>query len=890
MHEFSTPMMRQYLDIKKKYPDCLLFYRMGDFYELFMEDAFVGSQILNITLTHKRGGKDGDIPMAGIPYHAVDSYLAKLVKAGYKVAICEQLSPPSKKGLVARDVIRIVTPGTMLDEKALDKKDNNYLISLLIEDNHAAIGITDISTGYFAVVENVDSPSEQWLKDALARIHPTECIIPEHLYNNPDILKIIKAEQNINIYCFKEWDTYAQSADKFLTKNFGVKTLASFGLENKPYAIEAAAALLGYVQLTQKSQAMHIQSIQYLEESKYMLLDRSTMINLELFATIRDHDTRGSLLSILDETQTAMGARLLKEWIKKPLIEKESIIYRHEAVEEFNDAKKQQSIEHELQEITDIERIISRLAVGIGNARDLINLRNALLHILSLKKLITDYNSALFKKSSQQISPSIQRIIELINENITDDPSIDLRCGGIIRPSVDKELNKLIKIITNSKLFIQQLEKKEKENTGISSLKIRFNQVFGFYIEVSKSNISSVPDYYIRKQTLVNGERFITDDLKKHEEIILTAQERANDLEYQIFQQLLQKILNFTLDMQQAAKAVGVIDCIHNFANISQKYHYVRPKILYSGELRISQGRHPVVERLISKETQFVPNDVDLDNISQSLLLITGPNMAGKSVFIRQVALIALLNQIGCFVPAKSAKLSLVDRIFVRSGASDVITSGLSTFMVEMVETAYILRNATSKSLVIMDEIGRGTSTYDGISLAWAIAEYLVTHFKSSPKTLFATHYHELQALEETYPNAIKNFHMAMAGNTTEPVFLHTLLPGGASHSFGVTVAKLAGIPIEVIHSAQSILTKLEKRNTNEEYSNKIREKTEPLVISNLSEESHQASLLSHLLQKELEKVDIANMTPIEAMNKLAELKDKIKLLSDKSNDFLKID
>lgn len=904
MSEFSTPMMKQYLEIKNRYQDCLLFYRMGDFYELFMEDAFIGSQILNITLTHKRGGKDGNIPMAGIPYHAVDGYLAKLVKAGYKVAICEQLSPPNKKGLVERDVIRIVTPGTMMDEKALEKKENNYLIALLKKDNSFALSIADLSTGYFATVEHESEYFAQWIKDQMARLNPTECILPEFLYNDSEILKLLKTHPSMNIYCFQDWDNFAMDAKKILKSHFGIATLAVFGIEDKVLCQKTSSALLGYLQTTQKSHVQHIKKILYLEENSGMLLDRSTMINLELFSTIRDSDTKGSLLSVLDETQTAMGGRLLKEWLKNPLVEKEKILYRHDAVEELFDLQKQENTRNTLAEITDIERVLSRLSVGIGNARDLINLKNSLEKIKEAKNLINTYDSFLFKRLNKDISNDLDKIINIIQTNIADEPPIELREGKLIKPKVNKDLDKLRQIIDKSQDFIQNLEKEEKKKTGISSLKIRYNQVFGFYIEISKTNVHLAPKHYMRKQTLVNGERFITDDLKHHEEIILTAQEKANELEYTLFQNILQEILLFTSSTQNAAEAIATLDCLATFAHISQKYNYIRPKLLYSGEIRITQGRHPVVESLIMNETQFVPNDVCLDNISQSLLIITGPNMAGKSVFIRQVALIALLNQIGCFVPAKSAKLSLVDRIFVRSGASDMITSGLSTFMVEMVETAHILHNATSKSLIIMDEIGRGTSTYDGISIAWAVAEYLTTRFKPSPKTLFATHYHELQELEHTYPKAIKNFHMAVAGNSTEPIFLHTLLPGGASHSFGVAVAKLAGIPEEVVGKATEMLHNLEQRNNQSVVipaKAGIQEKEwtqDPSILAgwqtrddkNLHSElvsksqttvSSQLSLLSHLIQKELEKIDIANITPLEAMNKLAELKEQIKILSD---------
>lgn len=899
MENFSTPMMRQYEQIKAKYTDCLLFYRMGDFYELFLDDALIGSQILNITLTSKAGGKDGKIPMAGIPYHAVDSYLAKLVKAGYKVAICEQLSPPNKKGLVERDVIRIVTPGTVMDEKALDGKSNNYIISISHQNDTFGLAVSDLSTGFFAGEE---VSSEIMLSEELTRINPSECIVSKNLYNSPEFLRFLKQQKEMNIYCFQEWENYTKSCDKFLQNHFGVKTLSAFGMEGKFVAIEACAALLGYLQITQKSTINHIQKISFLENTSSMLLDKSTMINLELFSTIREHDSRGTLLFVLDETQTAMGGRMLKEWIKKPLREKEEIIKRHTGVQELFDKTKQRiTLQETLARVTDIERIVSRLSVNIGNARDVINLKESLQYILSVKELLRNFKQPIFNEIQKNISRKIFDVIQHIDRVITNEPPIELREGKLIKKGVNRELDNLRKIIEHSTSFIQDLEKREKETTGINTLKIRYNQVFGFYIEISKANAHLAPKHYMRKQTLVNGERFITDELKHHEEIILTAQEKANQLEYDIFQKTLQKILTFTPLIQQAASFIATLDCLATFAQISQKYNYVRPKILYSGEIRISQGRHPVVERLLELDTQFVPNDVTLDNINQSLILLTGPNMAGKSVFIRQVALICLLNQIGCFVPAASAHLSIVDRIFVRSGASDVITSGMSTFMVEMVETAYILHNATEKSLIVMDEIGRGTSTYDGISIAWAVAQYLVTKFKPSPKTLFATHYHELQALENEYPKAIKNYHMSVANDQGEPIFLHTLLPGGASHSFGVAVAKLAGIPQEVIEKATGMLMSLEKRqsnpviamNTTTKKPNHNKEisasPSNPTSNVDRSYNVSQESLATHLIQKELESLDIASMTPLEALNKLAEFKDQLKILNAQK-EFLEAD
>jgi DNA mismatch repair protein MutS len=940
MESFSTPMMKQYLELKKQYQDCLLFFRLGDFYELFMEDAHTGARVLNITLTARPRGKDGRIPMAGVPYHAVDTYLAKLVKAGYKVAICEQVSLPNKYGLVDREVVRVVTPGTVLDENALDKKQNNFIVGLSIDGSSLAIAASDISTGYFAVKEVQFDELEQSLRDELSKIHPVECILPDNLYNNPEILKLLKSINGLNIYPFNEWTEYSDDGKKYLKEHFQLSTLAGFDLEDKLLACEVSAALLGYLKQTQKSSVSHIKKITLFKDEDHVLLDRSTVINLELFSTIREHDVRGSLINTIDQTITAMGGRMLKDWLGKPLMKKQAIEKRLDAVETFyHNASLRDDLRENLKSVPDIERVLSRLAVGLGNARDLINLKEALSTIIRIKGLMEalvissdseksadnrqaqsgDFSTAsrndnvdmrsknekinllevgknnLINNIYQQISPDLAQIIRLIEQNITEEPPIDLKIGGLIKSGVEEKLDTLRGRVQNSKEWITELEKTEREKTGISSLKVRFNRVFGFYIEISKSNLDQVPENYLRKQTLVNGERFITPELKKHEEIILTAQEKINDLEYQLFLEILQKVLSFTGVIQQSAEAIATLDCILNFSFLAEKNQYIRPKFVYSDEIKIKQGRHPVVEKLLD-DTQFVPNDVILDKKNGQLLLITGPNMAGKSVLIRQVALIVLMAQLGMYVPAESAQISLVDRIFVRSGASDVITSGLSTFMVEMVETAYILNHATSKSLIVMDEIGRGTSTYDGISIAWAIAEFLVTHFKIPPKTLFATHYHELQKLEEKFPKNIKNYSMAVTESQGEPIFLHTIIPGGASSSFGVAVAKLAGVPYPVIKRAQEKLGQLELNNPV--ILNGVKDistdNTPTLYPSAAPQDDsiHGVSnetILEHILVKELDSLDISNMTPLEALNKLAEIKSKIKIVQSSTKEFVEV-
>lgn len=872
-HDFTTPMMKQYMEIKKQYEDCLLFFRMGDFYELFMDDALTGAQVLNITLTSRPKGKDGRIPMAGVPFHAVDSYLSKLVKAGFKVAICEQMSPPNKYGIVEREVIRIVTPGTLLDEKALSKKENNFIVSIVFDEKKIGICAADISTGFFAASEFKSNNPTQVLKDELSKLSPAECILSPEIYNNPHLLKEVKDSCTMNIYCFQDWEQFAGNDAKVLKKHFKIKTLDTFGITQQVLTRQSAAALLGYLQQTQKSNVNHITTLTSLSQHNYLSMDRSTIINLELFSTIREHNKKGSLLHILDETVTATGGRLLKQWTYTPLTDKKLIEQRQHVVEEFltNNTLHVEMRDH-LQHLSDIERILSRLSVGLGNARDCINLKNSLQTTLTIRKLIKDSPVPLMKRFYKNLSAQIEEVIKIIDKNITDEPPISLREGGIIRAGIDNELDSLKERIRGSKEWIMELEKKERERTGISSLKVKFNKIFGFYIEISNANLSLAPDDYIRKQTLVNGERFITPELKHHEEIILSAEEKINELEYQLFLKILHTILDYTPLLQKVSYTIATLDCLSCFAHLADKNNYIKPRLTNSGKIYISKGRHPVVEQLL-EEKQFVPNDVTLDIQANPIMLITGPNMAGKSVYIRQTALLVLMAQMGSFIPAESAEISIIDKIFVRSGASDVITSGLSTFMVEMVETAYILSNATENSLIVMDEIGRGTSTYDGISIAWAIAEYLATHFSTPPKTLFATHYHELQALEQQLPGKIKNYHMSVENNDGDPIFLHIIQEGGASHSFGVAVAKLAGIPSSVIDTAMNMLAELEHSRGHD-------------IIKSQETDIALSDITDHLIIQELNSLDIHQMTPLEALNKLSQLKNKLKLFQFESSKY----
>ena len=862
--------------------DCFLFFRMGDFYELFLEDAKRGAHLLEITLTARSKGKDGRVPMAGVPYHAIDSYLNKLVKAGYKAAICEQMTPPGK-GIVERQVVRVVTPGTLMDEKALDRNKHNIIVAVHTTKDSFAVAAADISTGMFQVAEETLSGRSDQILNYLVKLQPSECIISDENYNNAEFLKMLHQQAEMNIFPYQNWNSHVRRAEKELKAHFKVKSLGTFGLEKKDTAIQAAAVLLGYLEATQKTSVSHIRSISQYDALDRMQLDRSTIVNLELFSTIRDQEKRGSLFQVLDNTITAMGGRMLRTWLLHPLLQKSEIEKRHEFVQELKEKRGvRERLREKLKNILDIERIIGRLSVGLGNAKDLVSLKDSLREIGEIGEEIALLSPTLAGECSDKLSPELQDIVGYIERHILPDPMYDIRGGGLIQNGVNSELDKLRSIVNKGKEWVVELEQQERKRTGIGSLKVRFNKVFGFYIEVSKANLNQVPADYMRKQTLVNGERFITPELKEQEEVILTAEERMNTLEYELFRDVVNSLLSRIEPMQKAADAIGIVDCICSFAASAESLHYTRPLLTTSGEIRIQAGRHPVVEQILD-ESQFVPNDVVINRDSHQLLVVTGPNMAGKSVFIRQVAVITLMAQIGSFVPADNAEISIVDRIFVRSGASDVISGGLSTFMVEMVETAQILHQATNDSLVIMDEIGRGTSTYDGISIAMAVAEELVGAGKTDtqsarPKTLFATHYHELQALEDKYPDRIKNIHMAIEEEQGKPVFLHTVMEGGASHSFGIAVAELAGVPDTVVQRAQGILAGLEQRD--EQSGSRAKQLKGPSAKNTLDVVNSQSPLpfpvqeknLKHIKEK-LKQLDLYNTTPLQAMEILAELK-----------------
>ncbi len=810
MQEFSTPMMQQYKAIKEQYPDCLLFFHLGDFYELFLNDALIGAKALDIVLTKRPRGKDGEIPMAGVPFHAAQSYIAKLVKAGHKVAICEQVSEPDKKGLVEREVVRIVTAGTILDEKTLNAKEHNYTMSISLDEDTVGIAVADISTGDFQVTEESYTTNlPHIIANEFARFSPAECIINNKNYNSPEFLKLLTSDWQTNIYCFPEWDLHAHHADRTLKRHFNVKTLRGFGLVDKEQALQAAGSLLGYLAHTQKNNIGHITKIRTYEAKDHVILDASTVHNLELFSTLRDREEQGSFISCIDATKTAMGGRLLRQFIREPLHNKKKIEERLNAVEIIiREHSIRNRIQKELGSMYDLERIVSRLSVGLGNPHDLINLKETLKSCARLEEATQTIEIDLIKQLSNEI-PAITKIIDYIEKHIIAFPPLDSKEGGIICAGINTELDTLRESIRGSKEWIASLETRERERTGIGSLKVKFTSVFGYYIEVSRSNLALVPKNYIRNQTTINAERFITPELQVYEEKVLRGQDVINKFEYQLFLEIVETILKETSTLQTVAYHAALIDCISSFAEVALRERYVRPTITTQGNLHIEDGRHPVVEQL--RDTSFVPNDTLLNDTDHQLLIITGPNMAGKSVYMRQVALITLMAHMGSFVSAKRATIPLVDRIFVRSGAADSIGRGLSTFMVEMVETAYILNHATKNSLIIMDEIGRGTSTYDGISIAWAVAEHLVTHPQQGAKTLFATHYHELQDLAKEYPDRIKNFHMAIEESGDNPIFVYRLVKGGAAGSYAIAVARLAGVPDPVTKRAKELLFKLGK-------------------------------------------------------------------------------
>lgn len=865
----QTPLMAQYFRIKQAHPDTILLFRVGDFFETFEEDAKTASKVLGITLTKRSNGAAEDTPLAGFPHHAIDSYLPKLVRAGYRVAVCEQMENPKfAKGIVKREVVEVITPGVTLSDKLLDHKKNNYLLSIAILEQLCGLSFADVSTGEFYVFE---VPLNH-LGEQIESINPSELLIPKR--DKEFLTKLIeKINPNIRITKLEDWIFNYDFANELLKNHFKTVTLKGFGIENLTAGIISAGATLNYLNETQKVNLTHLNRISLYNPSEYMILDYSTKRNLEITFTMQDGGREGSLISILDKTQTAMGGRLLKKWIAAPLRDLEPINKRLDSIEELLKNKKvRKSLSENLKEIGDLERLISRICTGRANPREVVAMKSSLNKIPSIKDLISELKVSTLKNISQQLNPLIE-IVEKVSAAIIDSPPAAVNEGGIIRSGFSPELDELRDISLHGKEWIAALQQKERERTGIPSLKVSFNNVFGYYIDVSNAHKSKVPENYIRKQTLVNSERYITPELKEYEDKILNAQEKINELESQLFNEIRAIVANEAEVIQQNARLIAMLDCFNSLAQCAEEYNYVKPEVNNSDVINIVQGRHPVVERILEPGNKFTPNDCLLDNENQQIILLTGPNMAGKSVYLRQVGLIVLLAQIGSFVPAKSASIGIVDRIFTRVGASDNITAGESTFLVEMQEAANILNNATSKSLILLDEIGRGTSTFDGISIAWAITEYLHENPEISAKTLFATHYHELNEMAELFPK-IKNYKVEVREYDDKVIFLHKVNPGRADHSYGIQVAQMAGLPMFVTNRAKEVLDNLESKELTP-YEIK-KERLKKLK----SENNNQISLFEFKddeLRTELNNLEVDNLTPIQALNKLNELKKKIK-------------
>lgn len=873
-----TPMMQHYLKTHEEYKDCILFYRLGDFYEMFFDDAKVVSKELELTLTGKSCGAEERAPMCGIPYHAAETYLTRLVKKGYKVAICEQVEDPKlAKGMVKREVTRVVTPGTTLNAQALDETKNNYIMCIAYIGDHYGISSADITTGDYYVTE-VDS--ERKLLDEVNKYQPTEIICNEAFYISGIDIDDMKNRMGIVIYSLDAWYFSDETAQMTLKDHFKVRDLEGLGLADYDSGVVAAGALLKYLYETQKTTLSNLVAIHPYTTGKFMIIDSSTRRNLELVETLREKQKRGSLLWVLDKTRTAMGARTLRSFVEQPLIERTEIEERYDAIDEFNtNAITREEIREYLNPVYDLERLITRVTYQTANPRDLIAFRNSIHMLPPIKTLMSDFQSPLLKRLYEQLD-TLDELYELIERSITEEPPLTLHDGGILKEGYNEEVDRLRKAKTDGKSWLADLEAKEREKTGIKNLKIKYNKVFGYYLEVTNSFKDMVPDYFTRKQTLANAERFITPELKELEDVILGAEDKLIVLEYELFREVRQKVADEVVRIQKTAKAVAQIDVFASLATVAEQNNYCRPKLNEKGLIDIKDGRHPVVERMIQNE-MFVANDTYLDNGSNRVSIITGPNMAGKSTYMRQSALIVLMAQIGSFVPAKSAKIGIVDRIFTRVGASDDLASGQSTFMVEMSEVANILRNATSNSLLILDEIGRGTSTFDGLSIAWAVVEHISNPRLLGAKTLFATHYHELTKLEGKL-NSVNNYCIAVKEKGDDIVFLRKIVKGGADKSYGIQVAKLAGVPDNVIERAKEIVEELSNNDITEIVQNISAEGSSKRSKPKLDEvDLEQISLLDTMdndtILNELKELDLGQMTPIEAMNKLYELQNKVK-------------
>jgi len=859
----ETPLMKQYNQIKAKYPGALLLFRVGDFYETFGEDAVKASKVLNIILTKRANGSASHIELAGFPHHAMDNYLPKLVRAGHRVAICDQLEDPkSVKGIVKRGVTELVTPGVSFDDNVLETGRNNYLASIHFSKNALGIAFLDISTGEFMTA----SGNASYIDKLLQGFQPSEIIYSK---SARDVFSQ-KFSDDYNIHHLEDWIYAYDFAYEKLTKQFKTNSLKGFGIESLEEGIIAAGAILHYLEETEHKKIDHIASISRIEEEKYVWMDKFTIRNLELVYPQQEGGI--PLIQILDKTLTPMGSRQIKKWMVLPVKDKAVIEERLQVVESFlAHADLAEKLRTSLKSMGDVERLISKVAVGRVNPRELNQLKKALGLMAPLKTALDESKEQALKKLSNQIN-LCEYLYELIDNQLMEDAPLLTNQGNLIKEGVDTELDELKKIAFSGKDYLLQLQKREMEKTGITSLKVAYNKVFGYYLEVTNSHKDKVPQEWIRKQTLVNAERYITEELKEYEEKILGAEDKMVVIEQKIFQSLLQNAMDFVSPIQQNARIVAQVDCLLSFAEIAVANEYVKPQISDSTVLDIKLGRHPVIEKQLPHGEEYIPNDVFLDNENQQIMIITGPNMAGKSALLRQTALIVLMAQMGCYVPAKSAKIGLVDKVFTRVGASDNLSKGESTFMVEMTETASILNNLSDRSLVLMDEIGRGTSTYDGVSIAWSIAEFLHNHPKSKAKTLFATHYHELNQLAHDF-SRIKNFNVSVKEIDGEIIFLRKLKKGGSEHSFGIHVAHLAGMPNPVVLRANEIMHHLEKDKIRDKAKRKIEEVPKNNYQLNMFEADPVLSEIKELL----DKLDINSMSPVEALLKLNELKSKLK-------------
>ena len=879
MAEYS-PMMQHYLQTKEEYPDCILFYRLGDFYEMFFEDAKIVSRELELTLTGKSCGQEERAPMCGVPFHAYESYMNRLVAKGYKVAICEQMEDPKQaKGMVRREVIRVVTPGTNINEQALDEGKNNYIMCIVSLSDQFGVATADVTTGDFFVTE-VDS--KRRLLDEIYKFSPTEVVCNEALFMSGLDIDDLKNRVGIVLYSLENWYFDDSLCENTLKEHFRVNSLEGLGLADLECGMIASGSLLKYLYETQKNSLEQISAIHPYTTGKFMVLDSSTRRNLELVETLREKAKRGSLLWVLDKTKTAMGARMLRSFVEQPLIEKEEIEGRLDAIEELMQrAIDREELREYLNPVYDLERLLTRITYQSANPRDLTAFKSSIGMIPHIRGILLELQSKEIQGICEDMD-TLEDLYTLIDAAIEEEPPITVREGGIIKDGYHEEIDRLREAKSQGKNWLAELEAKEREKTGIKNLKIKFNKVFGYYLEVTNSFKDLVPDYYTRKQTLTNAERYITPELKEMEDMILGAEDKLVQLEYELFRELREQIAKNVVRIQKTAKALAKIDVFASLALISEQNHYCRPSLNQNGRIDIKNGRHPVVEKMINND-MFIANDTYLDNQKNRISVITGPNMAGKSTYMRQTALIVLMAQIGCFVPAETADIGIVDRIFTRVGASDDLASGQSTFMVEMTEVANILRNATGNSLLILDEIGRGMSTFDGLSIAWAVVEHISNPKLLGAKTLFATHYHELTELEGKLDN-VNNYCIAVKEKGDDIVFLRKIVKGGADKSYGIQVAKLAGVPDSVIERAKEIAEELGRHDIvdfTEILSNKknsaTKKKKEHLDEVDLTQMSLFDAVNDNDIIEELKEIDVGNLTPIEALNKLYELQNKIK-------------